>query len=88
MRTSIPDTAGRWREVERLLDSALDHEPNERSDFLEGVLRQLARGDARSAEPYLRDAVRSFRAALPRTHPDVARANRLVAECLVRLGRG
>ena len=35
MRTSIPDTAGRWREVERLLDSALDHEPNERSDFLD-----------------------------------------------------
>jgi serine/threonine-protein kinase len=48
----------------------------------------LARGDARSAEPYLRDAVRSFRAALPPTHPEVTRANRLLAECLVKLGRG
>jgi serine/threonine-protein kinase len=47
----------------------------------------LARGDARGAEPYLRDAVRSFEAVLPPTHPEVARANRLLTECLARLGR-
>ena len=42
MRTRVPDTGERWRDVDRLLDLALDHDPDERSAFLD---RECA-GDA------------------------------------------
>jgi serine/threonine-protein kinase len=35
MRTPIPELGERWREVDRLLDQALDSEPNERSALLD-----------------------------------------------------
>ena len=35
MRTGFPVTGERWRKVNRLLDLALDHAPDERSEFLD-----------------------------------------------------
>jgi hypothetical protein len=47
----------------------------------------MDRGDVRAAEPYLRDALRSYRAVLPPTHADVARASRALEEGMARLSR-